>query len=440
MARKSSAKASTKEPESGLNEDLRRRLREAGVLLLVPLAGYLLLCLFSYSPLDPSWSHAAQAGRVHNFGGMVGAWIADLLRYLFGVVAYAFPLLLLALGLKVLRRDVTGDETTPYEPALRLVGFVVFFVVGPALAALDFGHYKAPPEGTGGVLGRAVSANLGHAFGSGTSLFLLALLLIAVTLATGLSWFRVMDTIGRGVLAATAWAGARLRRAPDYLAARAARAERTAVKKSEAVKQAKREPIRIEPVVPRVEKSERATRESQIPLFKGSSSKGELPPLSLLDEPPPQGPGYSEEALEVLSRQVELKLKDFRIEARVVGVYPGPGDHPLRAGAGARRARQPGVEPGQGHRPRPVGGQRARGRRDPGQERDRPGDPQHQARDRVPVGNPALEGVRQRPQSRCRWRWARTSAASRWSSTWPRCRTCWWPAPPDRASRWRSMP
>ncbi len=324
MARKSGAKAKAQEPEGGLNEDLRRRLREAGVLLLVPLAVYLLVCLISYSPQDPSWSHASEGNLVHNFGGMVGAWIADLLRYLFGVVAYAFPLLLLALGLKVLRRDLGDGEVTPYEPALRLVGFVLFFVVGPALAALDFSRFASPPAGTGGVLGGAVSQGLGHAFGSGTSLLLLALLLVAVTLATGLSWFRVMDAIGRGVLACSAWIGARIRRAPDYLAARAARAERTAVKKSEAVKQAKREPIRIEPVAPKVEKSERATRESQIPLFKSSSAKGELPPLSLLDEPPPQGPGYSDEALEVLSRQVELKLKDFRIEARVVEAHPGP--------------------------------------------------------------------------------------------------------------------
>jgi len=326
VARKSGAMAKAKPVESdgGLHEDLRRRLREAGVLLLVPLAVYLLVCLISYSPQDPSWSHAAGNDAVHNFGGMVGAWIADLLRYLFGVVAYAFPLLLLALGLRVLRRDTGAPETPPYEPALRLVGFVLFFIVGPALAALDFSQFEAQPEGTGGVLGRAVSSGLGHAFGGGTSLLLLALLLVAVTLATGLSWFRVMDTIGRGVLATTTWLGARIRRAPDYLAARAARAERTAVKKSEAVKQARREPIRIEPVAKPVEKSERATRESQIPLFRSSSGKGELPPLSLLDEPPPQGPGYSEEALEVLSRQVELKLKDFRIEARVMGVYPGP--------------------------------------------------------------------------------------------------------------------
>jgi S-DNA-T family DNA segregation ATPase FtsK/SpoIIIE len=175
------------------------------------------------------------------------------------------------------------------------------------------------------VVGHAVSYGMGRAFGNeGAPLLLLAVFLIAVTLATGLSWFKVMDWTGQGVLRAVAWLGGRLRRVPDQLAARQARAEREVVKKVEAVKQAKREPVRIEAPAAPVAKSERARVETQIPLFTGASAPGELPPLSLLDEAPEQGPGYSEETLEVLSRQVELKLKDFRIEAKVVGVYPGP--------------------------------------------------------------------------------------------------------------------
>jgi S-DNA-T family DNA segregation ATPase FtsK/SpoIIIE len=323
VARSVGAKAKPDKP--GLSEELQRRLREAGVLLLVPLAVYLLVCLFSYSEQDPSWSHAAESGVVHNLGGTVGAWIADLLRYLFGAVAYAFPLLLLALGVQVLRRDLGTREPTQWEPALRLVGFVMFFIVGPALAWLEFHDAQVAPEGAGGVLGHAIGNGVLHAFGDkGAPMLLLALFLVAVTLATGLSWFRLMDWTGRTALAVGAWFTGKLRQAPEAFAARAARAEREVVKKTDAIKQAKREPIRIEQLAPKVEKSDRASRETQIPLFTGAATEGELPPLSLLDEPPPQGPGYSEETLEVLSRQVELKLKDFRIEAKVVGVYPGP--------------------------------------------------------------------------------------------------------------------
>ncbi|HEY6544801.1 MAG TPA: DNA translocase FtsK, partial [Dokdonella sp.] len=134
----------------------------------------------------------------------------------------------------------------------------------------------------------------------------------------------LMDAIGRFLLGAGAGVAERMRRSGDRSAAREARAEREVVRRIETVKQSRREPIRIEPVVAPIEKSERAQRETQIPLFAGASSDGGLPPLSLLDEPRQQVKGYSGETLEALSRQVELKLKDFRIEAQVVGVFPGP--------------------------------------------------------------------------------------------------------------------
>nr|WP_221195610.1 DNA translocase FtsK [Luteibacter sp. Sphag1AF] len=302
---------------------MKRRLREAGALLVLPLALYLLVCLISYNDQDPSWGHMGQAERATNFGGAVGANIANLLRYIFGLVSYCFPLLLLALGVQVLRHR--GERNVaPWEPSLRLIGFVFFFITGPALVYLNL-HFPVLPEGPGGIVGKWVGSGVLRAFGdTGAPLLLLAIFLIAVTLATGLSWFRLMDVTGQGVVRLGGWFGGKMRKAPDVMAARNARAEREVVKKAEAVKQARREPVRIETPPAAVVKSERASRENQIPLFTGPATEGEVPPLSLLDEAPPQGPGYSEETLEVLSRQVELKLKDFRIEAKVVGVYPGP--------------------------------------------------------------------------------------------------------------------
>ncbi|MBB3228792.1 S-DNA-T family DNA segregation ATPase FtsK/SpoIIIE [Luteibacter sp. Sphag1AF] len=322
MAR--SAKVVKKQSKgAGLSDELKRRLREAGALLVLPLALYLLVCLISYNDQDPSWGHMGQAERATNFGGAVGANIANLLRYIFGLVSYCFPLLLLALGVQVLRHR--GERNVaPWEPSLRLIGFVFFFITGPALVYLNL-HFPVLPEGPGGIVGKWVGSGVLRAFGdTGAPLLLLAIFLIAVTLATGLSWFRLMDVTGQGVVRLGGWFGGKMRKAPDVMAARNARAEREVVKKAEAVKQARREPVRIETPPAAVVKSERASRENQIPLFTGPATEGEVPPLSLLDEAPPQGPGYSEETLEVLSRQVELKLKDFRIEAKVVGVYPGP--------------------------------------------------------------------------------------------------------------------
>ncbi|SEN09261.1 DNA segregation ATPase FtsK/SpoIIIE, S-DNA-T family [Luteibacter sp. UNCMF331Sha3.1] len=320
---KKQAKAQVRAQREGLSDELKRRLREAGALLLLPLALYLLVCLLSYNDQDPSWGHMGVAEHATNFGGAVGANIANLLRYIFGLVSYGFPLLLLALGIQVIRQR--GERNVqPWEPSLRLIGFVFFFITAPALMYLNV-DTTILPEGPGGIVGKWVGRGLHNAFGDkGAPLLLLAVCLIAITLATGLSWFRLMDMTGEAVMRLAGWFGGKLRRAPDVMAARTARAEREVVKKAEAVKQAKREPVRIETPAPVVVKSDRATRENQIPLFTGASMDGELPPLSLLDEAPPQGPGYSEETLEVLSRQVELKLKDFRVEARVVGVYPGP--------------------------------------------------------------------------------------------------------------------
>jgi S-DNA-T family DNA segregation ATPase FtsK/SpoIIIE len=286
---------------------MRRRLREAAFLLLLPLVVYLFACLASYNPQDSGWSHAG-TGITRNIGGAVGAWSADLAFYLFGYLAYAFPLLVLIVGWNFVRepRDESGSTL---EPTLRLVGGVAFFIGGTGLAYLHPGGGGGLPAGAGGIIGHVIGDLLMRGFGFlGATLFLLALFLVALTLATGLSWLRVMDAIGQALLTGFGLLGSGVRKAGDMRAARAARSERQVVRKVETVKQSKREPIKIEPVIAPIEKSERAHRETQIPLFAGASREGELPPLSLLDEPKPQVKGYSEETLEALSRQVEFKL------------------------------------------------------------------------------------------------------------------------------------
>ena len=307
------------------DEAMQRRLREVAFLLLLPLVIYLFACLLSYSPQDPGWSHAGTPDKVHNFGGSIGAWIADLSFYFFGYLAYTFPILLVALGAGILLpRDDDGHSSL--EPTLRLIGFVAFFISGTGLAHLRITVPTNLPAKPGGILGQLVGGATMHGVGLlGATLFLLALVLVSITLATGLSWFKLMDSIGRSLLAIGAWFAGSLKRADDGRAARAAIIEREEVRRVETVKQSKREPIKIEPKPEPIEKSERAARETQIPLFAGvAGAEGDLPPLSLLDEPKQQAKGYSEETLEALSRQVELKLKDFRIDAQVVGVFPGP--------------------------------------------------------------------------------------------------------------------
>ena len=134
-----------------------------------------------------------------------------------------------------------------------------------------------------------------------------------------------MEKIGRGVMSLAPLLERKKEEVTEWKQTRVMREERE-VRKADAEVRAKREPVKIEPrPEPVIEKSDRAKRDTQIPMFRGVNGDGsDLPPLALLDDPKPQPKGYDEETLETLSRQIEFKLKDFRIDAQVVGANPGP--------------------------------------------------------------------------------------------------------------------
>jgi S-DNA-T family DNA segregation ATPase FtsK/SpoIIIE len=316
-------------PSTPPNPGRQRLWRDLALIVIAPVLLYLLACLFTYSPQDPSWSQASNlATPIHNMGGKVGAIVADLLLGFCGYVAFLLPVILGAIAwIALFGMDKDGDGEADLGPALRLVGMVGFLISSTGL--LFVRHISATDfsAGPGGILGRLVGRSLTVLFGDlGGNLFLLALFLVSVTLATGLSWFALMERIGQGVSALPALLRRGGQQAEDWQKTRTMREQREEVRKVDAVKQAKREPVKIEPpAAPVVEKSDRAKREQQIPLFHGTGGTTEgVPPLALLDDPKPQAKGYSEETLETLSRQIEFKLKDFRIDVQVVGAYPGP--------------------------------------------------------------------------------------------------------------------
>ncbi|MBB1471972.1 DNA translocase FtsK 4TM domain-containing protein [Luteimonas sp. MC1782] len=309
------------------NPRRQKLLRDIALIAIAPLLVYLLVCMVTFSPTDPGWSHSGSlTAPLNNAGGRVGAWVADVLLGLFGHVAFVLPLILGAVAwIALFGMDTDGDGQADLGPALRLVGIVGFIVSSTGLLFLRIGAVEGYSAGSGGILGRLVGNSLYSAFGPvGGNLFLLALLLVSVTLATGLSWFRVMDAIGQWVLRLPELFRRGSKQAVDWQEARAKREERTEVRKIDSELRKTRAPVRIEPPpAPVVEKSERAKREQQIPLFHVADGTG-IPPLALLDDPKPQVKGYDEDTLETLSRQIEFKLKDFRIDAQVVGAYPGP--------------------------------------------------------------------------------------------------------------------
>ena len=310
-----------------IHPQVSKGLREVTLFVLSALAAYLLLSLMSYNAQDPGWSHRGPTHAIHNFGGVVGAWFADVFLYLFGFLAYLFPLMVAFSGWLVFRGRTPTGGIDVHVLVVRWAGFLLTVASGCALATLHF--QIAPgtlPLDAGGVFGNMVGTGLAALFSFlGATLFLLALFLSGVTLFTGLSWLSLMDWTGRMTLLGLAWAGEQLTQLKASVEARRARREReeTVAAKQEKRQSVFRKPPRIEPVIKKVEISERVERERQVKLFDAPPNT-ELPPLSLLTESYGHYEGYSESALEAMSRLVEMKLADFGIDVEVVAVQPGP--------------------------------------------------------------------------------------------------------------------
>ena len=305
---------------SGLTIHISRGLREAALFVLLAIAMFLLTALVTYHIEDPGWSHTGPREAIHNAAGVVGAWFADVLFYLMGYLAFLFPIMIAYSGWLVLRGRTDDGEIDFKILGLRWLGFFMTLVTGCALASL---HFVVSPESLpldgGGIIGRWLGDDLASVLGLlGSTLLLLAVFLAGITVFSGLSWLGVMDMIGAGMLKAYDWVHGRVRQSIEYRQelkqgeeAKQKRVE--VVKEAEKKKEQRKKPVRIEPTIKKVELSERHNKEKQIALFDDVSSDSELPPLRLLNEAIKSDKGLSTEALEALSRLVELKLKDFNI-------------------------------------------------------------------------------------------------------------------------------
>lgn len=303
---------------------LGRGLREAALFVFSAGALYLLLALATYDAEDPGFSRTATGDRVLNAGGAFGAYFADGTLWLFGYVAYLLPLMLAYAGWLVFRGrnpDFRQDRITLIA---RSSGFALTVLTATGLAGMHFAVAEGalPLRAAGGVLGNGVGSMFTAVFSfPGGTLLLLALFIAGVTLLTSLSWVALVDLTGRVTLDLVERGHNRWDRLLAWMNTRRVRQERVSAVRVENEK--KRTPVRIEPVIKQIEPSVRAQKERQVPLFE-TSGPGQLPSLTLLDDAPEHKVGYSEAALEAMSRQVELKLRDFGIEVEVVAVHPGP--------------------------------------------------------------------------------------------------------------------
>jgi len=304
---------------AGHQLSLPRGLRESVLLVLTALGAYFMLALLSYDRSDPSWILADGGQAVNNLGGKAGALLADLFFFLFGYLSYLAPLMVIYSGWLLYRG---GPGAMDYRMlGLRWAGFLLTLAAGCGLATLHFHSYFL--QGTaGGILGSLVGSSFLFVFNFvGATLLLLALFFAGITVFSRFSWLWLVDMTGRYFLTFSSWLWKLICRSKEkHLSARA-KSVRDKIAKEKKVKIHKSSP-RIEPTVEEIIPSKRVEQERQIPLF--DSVETGLPPTSMLDKVVDRSGGYSGDALEAMSRLVELKLLDFGVDAEVVEVHPGP--------------------------------------------------------------------------------------------------------------------
>lgn len=312
-----------KQAESRLSTQVHRALREGALYLFGALALILWFALFTYDTADPGFSQATTSAEVQNGVGRFGAFLADLLFNSFGRPAYLFTVMVFFLGWMLYREQKTKIELTKLDFGLRFAGFVATLLTSCGLATLHFSPLGFS-ESAGGIVGKVVGLGLESVMKIlGASTLLFFLWIASVSLFLGISWIRVMDRIGHWSLLGFEKARFKLGELRDKAEGRRSAAARQDIVQVEKRLKANRVKPRIEPILAPLEQSDRVEKERQVPLFDPPAA-GELPPLSLLDDPPQHKSGYSEDSLEAMSRLVELKLKDFGIDVEVKSVSPGP--------------------------------------------------------------------------------------------------------------------
>ena len=358
-----------------------QRIMEVGMMVSCTFAFFLLLALASFDPADSTWSQAGLQPNIHNWVGAIGAWFADILLFAFGWVAYALPFCAAFIGWYLFQHIKDITEFDYLTIGLRIIGGLLFVVGTTGLFSSnidDLFHFSA-----GGAIGDVISSSLIPYFSfAGTTLLLLCFLCTGLTLLTGISWLNVVEKLGEVSIAGALVAY----RAPKKLQSseiplltfKSSDKQNTAEDGEIQITSMRAEPEPeelVEPVftepsdqqVPPFEPDEPEDFKIPEEVFEGDQeqndgdkkrshamsieelrakvrgakpkqtqeaeakvdevNQGDMPPMpsfELLDRPDKVKNPISPEELEIVSRLVEDKLADFNIEAKVMGVYPGP--------------------------------------------------------------------------------------------------------------------
>jgi S-DNA-T family DNA segregation ATPase FtsK/SpoIIIE len=308
--------------------------REIALVGLAAVALFLLLAIGSHAPTDASFSYTGSGGETQNLMGTSGAYFADLALFFLGWVAYLVPVGLVVIGVRVVLSREFGLSWIVL--GLRSSGWIGLIVCACTLLQMHAAPSAELPAGAGGILGQWLVSEGLAIFGMlGVTILALAGAMIGAQAAAGFSWLDVAEFTGRQVYAAInltlslyeryydSWRDRRevARREQEHTAARIEHRQ-LALKRQQTKERSKEEP-RLK-IVPQVDEAKSRPKPQQKRLFD-TNSMAELPDVELLDERRDgEELGYSAESLEAMSRQLELKLADFGVDAHVVSVLPGP--------------------------------------------------------------------------------------------------------------------
>jgi S-DNA-T family DNA segregation ATPase FtsK/SpoIIIE len=288
-------------------------VREIGGLIAIGAGGFLTLCLYSYHPEDPSFNlYQPVPSHLHNLGGLVGAYLSDILWQLFGCSSFLLAIALLATGVSIFanRKAEPGGH--------RWVGFGFLLISTAALLDIFFGEVKvfAFAGMAGGVVGKLVGTFLEKYLGVVGASFLVILLFISsAILTTGMSLKKGVAAFIKALGVFFRW----LMQVKDLYLGR--RAKKRELKKSRRLGKGSTHPPII--LSPKVRQGKEPHQES-LPFPAAAPDKYQLPSLSLLEDRKDKGITVSKDVLRANSQILESKLRDYGVEGRVVGVRPGP--------------------------------------------------------------------------------------------------------------------
>ena len=307
----------------------------AQLVLLVTGVLWLLavLAMTTHSAADPAFSTSGTGAALFNKAGMAGAWFSDLAYFVFGYSAWWAMLVALRTWLGALARMLRSDPSLPASAAparhpawLFWLGLALLLAASASLEWTRLYQWEARVAGgnAGGVVGYSLGKLSQHLLGfAGSGVLWIAALVAGISLALRFSWLRAAEGIG-------AWAESlrerrveRIERAEDVRAGEKALRERELVAGVEHQLHEDHLPIVIEAPLIQVPPSARVVKERQKPLFVELADT-RLPQVDLLDAAPGRTESVAPETLEMTSRLIEKKLKDFGVEVRVVAASPGP--------------------------------------------------------------------------------------------------------------------